>query len=111
MPTLADARKVAIKMEKLPGLAPVGGSMTVLVGEEPVLLVRTTDDEVRAFSATCTHEQCDLGYDSRASVIRCTCHKSHFDLDGRNVAGPAPSPVRRYRSLLVKRQLLLLEID
>ena len=28
--------------------------------------------------------------------LRCQCHGSEFDVNGTNVAGPAPSPMRRY---------------
>jgi Rieske Fe-S protein len=32
----------------------------------------------------------DLGH------IWCACHNGHFDLNGKNLAGPPPKPLERY---------------
>jgi Rieske Fe-S protein len=29
--------------------------------------------------------------------IWCACHNGHFDLTGRNIAGPPPRPLEEYR--------------
>jgi len=72
---------------------PVGTVHTVMVGERPVLVVRTAD-EIRAFSALCTHLQCVVAYSPESKQIECPCHGGVYSLDGRNVAGPPPRPLQ-----------------
>ena len=59
-----------------------------MLDDQHVVLVRS-GDEVRAFSATCTHQGCTV--DSVTDgVISCPCHGSTFDAGtGAVVTGPA----------------------
>jgi cytochrome b6-f complex iron-sulfur subunit len=65
-------------------------------GNKPGLLVRTPTGELRAFSARCTHLDCTVQYRDDLSHIWCACHNGHFDLSGRNIAGPPPAPLPAY---------------
>jgi cytochrome b6-f complex iron-sulfur subunit len=65
-------------------------------GNKPGLLVRTDADELRAFSAVCTHLGCTVQFREDLSQIWCACHNGHFDLTGRNVQGPPPRPLDVY---------------
>jgi Rieske Fe-S protein len=62
-------------------------------GSAPVLLVRTPAGELRAFSATCTHLDCTVQYRPDLEHVWCACHNGHYDLEGRNIAGPPPRPL------------------
>ena len=62
-------------------------------GSRPGILVRTAAGELRAFSAVCTHLNCTVQYRPDISHIWCACHNGHFDLNGKNVAGPPPRPL------------------
>jgi cytochrome b6-f complex iron-sulfur subunit len=62
-------------------------------GAEPGLLIRTTEGELKAFSARCTHLNCTVQYDPAQKLIVCACHNGQFDLNGKNVAGPPPKPL------------------
>jgi Rieske Fe-S protein len=62
-------------------------------GAEPGLLIRTTEGELKAFSARCTHLNCTVQYDAAQKLIVCACHNGQFDLNGKNVAGPPPKPL------------------
>jgi Rieske Fe-S protein len=62
-------------------------------GNRPAILVRTPAGELRAFSAVCTHLNCTVQYRADVSHIWCACHNGHFDLNGKNVAGPPPRPL------------------
>ena len=62
-------------------------------GNQPGLIVRTPRGEFRAFSARCTHLDCTVQYRDDLEEIWCACHNGHFDLSGRNVAGPPPEPL------------------
>ena len=66
-------------------------------GNEPALLVRTAEGELRAFTAICTHLGCTVTYDPSSKVIWCPCHNGMFDLHGRNIAGPPPRPLSEYK--------------
>lgn len=65
-------------------------------GSKPGILVRTPGGELRAFSAVCTHLDCTVQYREDLNHIWCACHNGHFDLQGRNIAGPPPSPLEQY---------------
>ena len=65
-------------------------------GSQPAILIDTPTGELKAFSATCTHLGCIVQYRSDLSQIWCACHNGHFDLNGKNVAGPPPKPLEEY---------------
>ena len=62
-------------------------------GSRPGIVVKTPAGELRAFSARCTHLDCTVQYRDDLTQIWCACHNGHFDLSGRNVAGPPPRPL------------------
>lgn len=74
----------------------------VRFGVEPVIVVRVSDTEFKAFSATCTHLDCIVEYRPSANRIWCNCHNGQYDLNGKNVAGPPPKPLTPYAVDLVK---------
>jgi Rieske Fe-S protein len=65
-------------------------------GSKPGMLLRLPSGEWRAFSAVCTHLQCTVQYRADLERIWCPCHNGHFDLSGKNVAGPPPAPLETY---------------
>lgn len=65
-------------------------------GSRPGLLVRTASGEFRAMSATCTHLSCTVQYRDDLQHIWCACHNGHYDLNGRNIAGPPPRPLEAF---------------
>lgn len=65
-------------------------------GSQPAILVRTPTGELRAFSAICTHLNCTVQYRADINHIWCACHNGHYDLNGKNIAGPPPRPLDSY---------------
>lgn len=65
-------------------------------GTQPGIIVRTSSGELRAFSARCTHLDCTVQYRDDLEHIWCACHNGHFDLAGRNIAGPPPEPLAAF---------------
>jgi Rieske Fe-S protein len=65
-------------------------------GSQPGILIRTSNDELKAFAAACTHLACIVQYRSDISHIWCACHNGHFDLSGKNIEGPPPKPLEEY---------------
>ena len=74
---------------------PVWGSKKIILGGSALLLVRGPN-EVKAFSAICTHLGCIVDWDDRKHVITCPCHAGLFDFQGRVVSGPPPRPLPDY---------------
>jgi Rieske Fe-S protein len=70
-------------------------------GTEPVILIRVSDTDFRAFSATCTHLSCIVEFRRTQQLIWCNCHNGEYDLNGRNVAGPPPRPLTPFAVHLV----------
>lgn len=66
------------------------------IGTEPGIVIRTPDGDYRAFTAICTHLDCTVQYRSDLKHIWCACHNGHYDLHGKNIAGPPPRPLEPY---------------
>jgi Rieske Fe-S protein len=65
-------------------------------GSQPALLIKTPEGETRAFSAICTHLNCTVQYRPDIGHIWCACHDGHYDINGKNIAGPPPRPLEQY---------------
>ncbi len=76
-------------------------------GTRPVILVRTADDELKAFDATCTHLDCTVQFNKDIGMIWCACHNGKYDLTGRNVAGPPPRPLTPYKVIIQGDEILI----
>jgi len=57
-------------------------------------------DDVRAFDAVCTHLDCTVRYRVDHQDIFCPCHDGIYDLNGKNLSGPPPRPLERYKVTL-----------
>ena len=79
------------------------GFKIVRFGADPVIVVRAAANEFRAFSATCTHLDCIVGYQNDRQRIYCNCHGGTYDLTGRNISGPPPRPLTAYKVNLVPK--------
>jgi cytochrome b6-f complex iron-sulfur subunit len=94
-PDIPEATTLTASAGKASDLAPNTGRV-VPFGSGPALVVRTASGELRAFTAVCTHLSCTVQYRSDLQEIWCACHNGHYDLNGRNIAGPPPKPLRAY---------------
>ncbi|HRP99000.1 MAG TPA: Rieske (2Fe-2S) protein [Terrimesophilobacter sp.] len=67
----------------------LGGTAAVTVEGVGMLLARTGESSVVAFSSVCTHQGCAV-----EATFKCPCHGSRFDPEtGENLAGPAKLPL------------------
>jgi cytochrome b6-f complex iron-sulfur subunit len=76
-------------------LSPNSGKI-VRFGTQPVILIRLTETDWRAFSAVCTHLGCIVQYDPTRRLIWCACHNGMYDLHGKVISGPPPRPLAEY---------------
>ncbi len=83
------------------GLAALSGKTSAYfnhpTGGTSILL--SLNGQWRAFSATCTHAPCTVGY--TGSQIQCPCHGGTFDpTNGNVVSGPPPTRLPEYGVLV-----------
>jgi Rieske Fe-S protein len=76
-------------------------------GNKPGILIMTPSGTYKAFSAICTHLDCTVQYRSDFQHIWCACHNGRFDLNGKNIAGPPPSPLEEYNVAVVKEEIIV----
>ena len=89
-------------------LAP-GKSKLIKYGRIPALVIRTPrpQSELKVFVATCTHFDCTVGYEEDQNRIFCACHEGYYDLDGKNIAGPPPEPLRPFHYRFKQGRLII----
>jgi len=80
-------------------------------GSQPGILIRTPGGDLRAFTAICTHLACTVQYRGDLSHIWCACHNGHFDLNGKNIAGPPPRPLAPYNVNIRGDQIVVSKIE
>lgn len=98
-PQQGEVEVTSVKAGKLSEIEKESGQI-VRFGTKPIILIRTTDGELRAFSATCTHLDCTVQFRKDMGVIWCACHNGKYDFTGRNIAGPPPRPLDEFRVVL-----------
>jgi thiosulfate dehydrogenase (quinone) large subunit len=87
----ARPRRAGVRLAESSALAP-GEALSVSISGEPALVLRGEDGAVRAFSAVCTHQGCEVEW--RDGEIRCPCHHARFDVvSGAPLRGPAGEPL------------------
>lgn len=83
-------------------LASVGGALALeanTVDSKGLLLYRSSETEVLAFSRKCTHMGCAVG-NFQDGLSNCPCHGSQYDTSGKPVKGPAANPLKEYAATL-----------
>lgn len=95
-PKVREAVQSSVVAAKI-GELPLNTGKTFRFGSKPGILVHTQTDEYVAFSAICPHLQCTVQYRDDFKHIWCACHNGHFDLTGKNIAGPPPRPLDAYQ--------------
>lgn len=81
-------------------LTAVGGAMLLDAASDTIMVIRSSETQVIAVSAICTHEGCSMDYDAGGHRLTCPCHGSIFGEDGRVIRGPAVRAVRVYQATL-----------
>jgi Rieske Fe-S protein len=94
-PAVSEASVNEVAAGKAQEFKPNSGKI-LKFGSRPVLLVRLSDTEWKAFSAVCTHLNCTVQYREASRVIWCACHNGIYDLNGNVVSGPPPKPLEEY---------------
>ena len=109
-PKQSEVEVSSVKVGKLKDIENESGQI-IKFGSKPVILIRTAQGEVRAFSATCTHLDCTVQYRKDMGMIWCACHNGKYDLTGRNVSGPPPRPLSEYRVVVQGEDVFVSKIS
>ena len=75
---------------------PIGGSVRFTYPGEfhPALLLRLDEETFVAYSAVCTHLQCEVMARLDENTLYCPCHEGYFDpASGAPTAGPPERPL------------------
>jgi Rieske Fe-S protein len=94
-PLIPEAAVNEAAAGKVQDLKPNSGKI-VKFGSRPVLLIRVSDTEWKAFSAICTHLNCTVQFQQSSHQIWCACHNGFYNLNGQVVSGPPPRPLEEY---------------
>jgi len=70
-------------------------------------VVRTDQQNVVAYSPSCTHLGCAYHWDDAAKNFLCPCHTSTFSVEGKVLSGPAPRPLDRFVTRVDNGKLLI----
>ncbi len=62
-------------------------------------VTRTSDTELKAVWAHCTHRGCTVAWDATAKQLACPCHGAAFGSDGANIHGTRGNPSEKLKSL------------
>lgn len=88
--------RVRLSLRQNPELAEPGGSLRLMPDgwEDPLYLLVLDGGGFAALSSICTHRGCtvDLG----GPGLKCPCHGSQYDREGRVTRGPAARSLTRY---------------
>jgi Rieske Fe-S protein len=105
-PKQTEVEVSSVKAGKLSEMEKESGKI-IKFGTKPVILIRTANDEVRVFSATCTHLDCTVQFRKDFGMIWCACHNGKYDLNGRNISGPPPRPLDELRVVVQGDEILI----
>jgi Rieske Fe-S protein len=105
-PKQAEVEVSSVEAGKLSEMEKESGKI-IKFGTKPVILIRTANDELRAFSATCTHLDCTVQFRKDFGMIWCACHNGKYDLNGRNISGPPPRPLDEFRVVIQGDEILI----
>lgn len=94
-PQVAEASVNEAPAGKVGDLRP-STARIVKFGTRPVLLMRVSETEWKAYSAVCSHLNCTVQFQEAKQLIWCACHNGYYDLNGHVVSGPPPRPLEEY---------------
>jgi Rieske Fe-S protein len=93
-PPYREPDEVILPLSEYRDLTP-GSVKAFAWGNKPGIIKIREDGTYLAFVAVCTHLDCNVVFLPDKKRFYCACHDGWYDEDGRNIAGPPPTPLRR----------------
>ena len=103
----AATQPLLLPLSRIPDLARVGGGAIIKLKGKFILLIRKDENTIRALNPACRHQQCQVLYQPDWKEIRCKCHGSKYDLDGKVINPPAKLDLERYAAVIAGDNLSL----
>jgi Rieske Fe-S protein len=94
-------------------LATIGGALKIPNPRDkgkPIIVCRTSETAVAAFSSKCTHMGCEVPVPANG-VITCQCHQSQFDATGKVTKGPANKNLAAFSATLEGNVITIKELQ
>ncbi|MGQ9618081.1 MAG: QcrA and Rieske domain-containing protein [Candidatus Aminicenantia bacterium] len=107
-PKISESTQSTVNVGKVDDIHPNSGKI-FRFGSKPGLIVRKSDGSFIALSATCTHLGCIVQYRADLGHIWCACHNGHFDLSGKVLSGPPPSPLQEFKVKIVGDEIYVVK--
>ncbi len=76
---------------------PNGASLEFLDGLGRKAILINNDGKIEALSKICTHLGCEVEWEPEKKQFFCPCHKGYYDANGKNIAGPPPRPLSKFK--------------
>jgi cytochrome b6-f complex iron-sulfur subunit len=105
-PEIEEVNVSSVKIGAVEDMEKDSGKI-IKFGNKPVVVIRKPTGEYAAFSAVCTHLDCIVQYRKDYGQIYCACHNGRYDLNGRNVSGPPPAPLKKYGIAINKDEVVV----
>jgi Rieske Fe-S protein len=105
-PKQGEVEVKSVKAGKIGDFETNSGTI-IRFGNKPVILIRKSNGEFRAFTATCTHLDCTVQFRKDLDIIWCACHNGKYDLTGRNIDGPPPRPLEEFRVVIQAEEIFI----
>jgi len=101
-PAASGAGTSSVSAAKVGELGPNQGKIFKFGNSPGILILKPGGDPSSAlgyvaFTAVCTHLNCTVQYREDLKEIWCACHNGHFDLNGKVMSGPPPTPLQEFR--------------
>lgn len=109
-PKEEEVKVSRVEIGKVEDMAKDSGKI-IKFGNKPVLVLRKADGEYAAFGAVCTHLDCIVQYRKDYGQIYCACHNGRYDLNGKNVSGPPPAPLKKYNISIKEDDVFVYEAE
>lgn len=109
--TTSETRREVIRVASTNDLAP-NTARIFKVSKDPVIVVHTATGQYKAFNARCTHLGCVVQFttDEGPPHFSCNCHGSEFDINGKNIVGPASRPLVPYKVIVRESSILVAKV-
>ncbi len=107
-PKLPEASQLQVNAGKVDEI-PLNSGKIFRFGTKPGIIVRKADGSFVALSATCTHLGCIVQYRPDLGHVWCACHNGHFDLSGKVLSGPPPSPLQEFKVKIMGNEIYVVK--
>ncbi len=92
VPTPTAGFTVDLNSSSNSALKTVGGFILT----QGIYIICTAASTYVALSSICTHQGCTVNYGSTTKQFSCPCHGGLYDITGKVLSGPPPSPLKQY---------------